>query len=64
MADTIRIKNAVTLKHQANLGEDVADVEFDAGAELQVLQTFETAWLVKDDESRLFNVKKEQAEEA
>jgi len=64
LADTIRIKNALTLKHQANIGEDVADIEFDAGSELQVLQTFETAWLCKDDENRLFNVKKEQAEEA
>lgn len=64
MADTIRMKNAVTLKHQANLGEDVEEVEFSEGTELHVLQTFQGAWLCKDDEGRLFNVKKEQAEEA
>lgn len=64
MADAIRLKEAVTLKHQANLGEDVADVELDAGTELAVLQEFDTAWLVKNDDGQLFNVKKELAEEA
>lgn len=64
MADAIRIKEAVTLKHQANLGEDVEDIELEAGAELTVLQEFDTAWLVKNDDGQLFNVKKELAEEA
>ncbi len=64
MADTIRIKETVTLKAQANLGEEVEDFEFEAGAELAVLQEFKMAWLVKDDDGRLFNVKKELAEEA
>lgn len=64
MADSIRIKDTVTLKSQANLGEDIEDTEFEAGTELAVLQEFETAWLVKDDDGRLFNVKKELAEEA
>ena len=63
MADSIRIKAAVTLKAQANLGEEVEDFELDAGTELSVLQEFETAWLVKNDDGRLFNVKKELAEE-
>ena len=40
-----------------------ADVAFEAGNELQVLQTYRTAWLVKDEENRLFNIKKELAEE-
>jgi hypothetical protein len=64
LADTIRIKKALTLKAQANLGEELEDFAFDAGAELTVLQEFQTAWLVKDDDGRLFNVKKELAEEA
>ncbi len=64
MADSIRIKAPVTLKAQANLGEEVEDFEFAAGAELAVLQEFETAWLVKNDDGQLFNVKKELAEEA
>ena len=64
MADTIRIKDTISLKAQANLGEDVEETEFEAGTELAVLHTFEAAWLVKDDDGRLFNVKKELAEEA
>ena len=64
MADTIKIKEDITLKAQANLGEEVSESEFAAGTELSVLHDFETAWLVKDDDGRLFNVKKEWAEEA
>jgi len=64
MADSIRIKNAVTLKHQANLGEDLEDVELAAGDELSVLQEWESAWLAKTSDGKLFNVKKELAEPA
>jgi len=63
VADRIRLKGSLTLRHQANLGEDVEEVSFEEGSELQVLQTYRTAWLVKDEENRLFNVKKELAEE-
>jgi hypothetical protein len=64
LADSVRFKDSVTLKAQANLGEEVEDFEFEAGAELQVLQTWENAYLVKNDDGRLFNVKKELVEEA
>jgi len=64
MADTIRIKAAVTLKHQANLGEDISEVALDEGTELAVLQEGEESWLAKNDDGQLFNVKKELAEEA
>jgi hypothetical protein len=64
VGDTIRLKTATTLKHQANLGEDVAEIELDEGTELQILQRWRDAWLVKDSEGRLFNVKKSLAEEA
>jgi len=60
----IKLTSEVTLKHQANLGEEVQDVEFAEGTTLEVLHKFETAWLVKDDDGRLFNVKKDLAEEA
>jgi len=63
VAGTIRIKSGCTLKHQANLGEDVAEIELEEGAELQVLQAWQNAWLVKDNEGRLINVKKDLAEE-
>jgi len=64
VADAIKIKGSVTLKAQANLGEEVEETDFEAGTELTVLQEFETAWLVKDDDGKLFNVKKELAEPA
>ena len=62
MADAIKLKDTITLKAQANLGEEVEDTEFEAGTELTVLQEFQTAWLVKDDDGRLFNIKKDLAE--
>lgn len=64
MADSIKLKAAAVLKHQANLGEDLAEVEFAAGDELAVLQEWETAWLAKSSDGKLFNVKKELAEPA
>lgn len=59
MPDSIKLKEATTLKRQSNLGEDVEDVAFEAGRELAVLREWETAYLVKDEEGRLYNVKKE-----
>jgi hypothetical protein len=64
MADTIKLTGSVTLKHQANLGEDVAEVEFPAGEELSVLQEWDNAWLAKRSDGKLFNVKKDAAEPA
>jgi hypothetical protein len=64
MTDSIKMKTAVTLRHQANLGEDLADVELAVGDELAVLQEWDTAWLAKTGDGKLFNVKKELAEPA
>jgi len=64
MADSIKLKGDASLKFQANLGEEVDSQDFAAGTELAVLQEFETAWLVKSDDGKLFNVKKELAEPA
>ena len=64
MADAIRIKKDCTFLHQPNLGEEVQPIELEQGTELQVLQEWENAWLVKIDDGRLINVNKEFAEEA
>jgi len=64
MVDTIRITRSVSYKHQANLGEDVAEVSLAEGDELTVLQEWEHAWLAKTSDGKLFNVKKEVAEPA
>ena len=55
-------KANLVLKHQPNLGEDVADVEISAGEELVILKEWENAYLVKDAEGRLFNVAKDQVD--
>ena len=64
MADTIKITGSVSLKHQANLGEDVEEIELSEGDELSVLQEWENAWLAKTSDGKLFNVKKDAAEPA
>ncbi len=50
---------AITLKHQANLGEDVAEVSFSEGAEVAVLKEWENHTLVKDADGRVFNAPKD-----
>ena len=54
-----RINRAITLKHQANLGEDVAEVELAEGTEVTLLKEWENHCLVKDDEGRVFNAPKD-----
>ena len=63
MADTIRFREDITLKHQANLGEEIEEIEFSSGDELTVLQEWDEAWLVKGEGGQFFNVRKEIAEE-
>ncbi len=62
MADTIKLKSDTSFKVQANLGEEIEDLDFAAGSELEVLQEFDTAWLVKTEDGKLINVKKELAD--
>ncbi len=64
MSNTIKLKQATTLKHHSNLGEEVEDIHFPAGQDLTVLKEWEKAYLVKDDDGKLFNVKKELVEES
>ena len=58
MPDTVTLREACTLKAQANLGEDVEEIEFDAGEELSVLKEWESHYLVKNADGKLFNVEK------
>ena len=64
MPDTIKLKAATTLKHQSNLGEEIGAITFEAGQDFIVLKEWESAYLVKDADGKLFNVKKELAEES
>ncbi len=62
MSDTIKLKQATTLKHHSNLGEEVEEIRFEAGQDFVVLREWETAYLVKDADGKLFNLKKELVE--
>ena len=62
MPDSITLKQDVVFKHQANLGEELEEVELAAGQELDVLQEWEDHYLAKDDDGKLFNVAKDLIE--
>jgi hypothetical protein len=53
------IKQAITLKHQSNLGEEVEEVSFAEGDEVTVLKEWDDRFLCKNGDGRLFNVPKE-----
>jgi hypothetical protein len=57
-----KIRQAVTLQHQSNLGEGVEDVAFAAGEPVTVLKEWDDRYLVKNAKGQLFNVPKEQVE--
>lgn len=59
MAESVQIREAVTLKVQANLGEEIEEVEFAAGEELFVLKEWAHHYLARNADGRLFNVRKE-----
>ena len=56
------IKETITLKHQANLGEAVEDVGFQAGDEVTVLKEWSDHYLCKNADGRVFNILKDQVE--
>jgi hypothetical protein len=53
------ITKPLTLKHQPNLSEDVEDVTFSAGDSITVLKEWDTSFLVKNGDGKLFNVPKD-----
>jgi hypothetical protein len=52
------IKKAITLKHQANLSEELQDVAFAEGDEVTVLNEWEDSSLCKSEDGRHFNISK------
>ncbi len=57
-----KIKQAITLKHRANLGEEASEVEFQAGDEVTVLKEWGESYLCKDADGQLFNIAKDHVE--
>jgi hypothetical protein len=56
------ITKAITLKHQSNLSEDCEEVSFAAGDSVTVLKEWDTRFLVKNGDGKLFNVPKDAVE--
>ena len=52
------IKKAITLRHQANLGEEPDDVAFAEGDAVTVLSEWEDRSLCKNEDGWLFNIPK------
>lgn len=56
------LKQASSLKHQSNLGEEVEEVSFSAGEQVTLLKKWADSYLVKNDAGQLFNIPKDQIE--
>ncbi|MBW2240861.1 MAG: hypothetical protein JRH01_02660 [Deltaproteobacteria bacterium] len=56
------LKQASSLKHQANLGEEIEEISFSSGEEVTVLKEWSDSYLVKNDAGQLFNIPKDQVE--
>lgn len=56
------LKQASSLKHQSNLGEEVEEVSFTAGEQVTLLKEWADSYLVKNDAGQLFNIPKDQIE--
>ena len=56
------IKEAITLKHRANLSEAVEDVSFVQGDEVTVLKEWSDHYLYKNADGRVFNILKAHVE--
>jgi hypothetical protein len=54
-----RIQRNVSLRHRANLGEEVTKIDFAEGEEVTILKQWAHHYLIKDDEGRVFNVEKD-----
>ena len=47
---------AMTLKLQTTTDADLEEVSFDEGAEVELVETWDNFYLIKDDEGNLYNV--------
>lgn len=53
------LKQATTLKHQPNLGDEIEEISFETGAEFTVLKQWTDSVLCKNDTGQLFNISKD-----
>jgi hypothetical protein len=57
-----KVRQAMTLQHQSNLGEGAEQIAFEAGEEVTVLKEWERHYLIKNAKGQLFNVPKDRIE--
>lgn len=53
------VKSDITLKHQTSLGEEIEEVRFSAGDEIEILQEWSDSYLGKNDAGQVFNFPKD-----
>jgi predicted transcriptional regulator len=56
------VKQAITLKHRATTGDDPADVELDAGQQVNILKEWKRHVLIQTEDGKVFNVLKEHVD--
>ena len=57
-----KLRRAITLKHQGNLGEAVEEVAFEAGEEVTLLKEFAHRYLFKKSTGQMFTAPKDLLE--
>jgi len=50
----------ITLKYQTTTDGDVEETSFSSGDEVVVVQTWETHYLIKDDDGHFYNIPKDK----
>jgi len=49
-----------TLKFQTTTEEDIEETEFSAGDEVELVETWDNYYLIKDDDGHFYNVAKDK----
>ena len=53
----------ITLKFMSTKDADMEETEFSAGDEVEILETWEDHYLIKDDDGHYYNVPKDKVDE-
>jgi len=57
------LKEDVVLKYQVTKDGDIEEASFSAGDSVELVQTWETHCLIKDDDGHFYNVAKDKIDE-
>ena len=57
------IKEDITLKLQAVKDGDIEDISFSEGDSVELIQTWDEYYLIKDDDGHFFNIPKDKLDE-